>query len=278
MAERPGALAIERRGHRVEVVRAADGSPVLTHEVAPGRRPFIHPLHAPGGGVVTENAPGHHPWQHGLYVGLNDVNGAGFWSEGLDPRRADTDGTFDGVVEAVGADGDGARWTVRTDYFDPAGEPVFDDRQDWRVTVTDAMLRLDVVWTLNAPHDVVFGEYPYGGLFLRMPFRGEGSAVDSEGQSADGMRARWVAVTMPLPDTGGTVTAALLDHPGNPGSPVPWRIDNELGIAPSPSIAGAWTIPAGESRTFRYRLAVADSALEPRVVHEEWARYSEGAS
>ena len=57
-------------------------------------RPYIHPLRAPkAGGILTENAPGHHPWQHGLYVGLNDVNGIGFWTEGLGADR-DKDGSF----------------------------------------------------------------------------------------------------------------------------------------------------------------------------------------
>jgi hypothetical protein len=68
-----------RRG----VVNEADSNmPVLVQEAPEQGRPYIHPLHAPkGGGILTENAPGHHPWQHGLYVGLNDVTGLKVWAE-----------------------------------------------------------------------------------------------------------------------------------------------------------------------------------------------------
>lgn len=265
-------LAIENRPDGLAVVRADGGAVVLAQVASAGQRPYIHPIAAPGGaGVLTENAPSHHPWQHGLYVGLNDVNGSGFWSEGLDPHRAAIDGTFDARLEGDATAADGiARWTVRTDYLANDGSAVFDDRQEWSVQTTAERLDLDMTWTLQAPHEVTFGEYSYGGLFLRMPYRAEtgGSAFDSEGQSGDGQRARWVAVVMPLPDTGREVLAALLDHPGNPGSPVPWRIDNELGICPSPSIAGSWTLSAGVPVTFRYRLAVFASPVTADVVED----------
>lgn len=63
-------------------IRRGDGSPVLTHRIAVGQRPSIHPLHAPvGDGILTEDTPGHHPWQHELYTGFNLVNCIGFWKE-----------------------------------------------------------------------------------------------------------------------------------------------------------------------------------------------------
>ena len=124
---------------------------------------------------------------------------------------------------------------------------------------------------------VVFGEYEYGGLFLRMPFRREsgGSALDSEGQSESGRTARWVAVTMPLPDTGREAQVAMLDHPDNPGSPVAWRIDNELGIGPSPSVAGAWTLADGQQTVFRYRIVVFAEPVAGTAVDAEWNTYQE---
>ena len=272
------ALAIELRADGCAVTRADDGGVVLAQHAGAGARPYLHPIQAPGGsGVLTEDVPAHHPWQHGLYVGLNDVNGVGFWAEGLDPRRAATDGTFDSQLEGDPVARDGlARWTVGTEYLDRDGSPVFGDRQEWTVRTDDERLDLDMVWTLEAGHEVTFGEYGYGGLFLRMPFRAEsgGSAMTSEGRSDDGVRARWAAVTMPLPDTGREVQAAMFDHPENPGSPVPWRIDNELGICPSPSIAGAWTLSAGIPVTFRYRLAVFAPPVTAGVVDDAWQRFA----
>jgi hypothetical protein len=264
----------------LDIVRA-DGAPVLSQYAADGERPYIHPIHAPGGaGVLTENAPSHHPWQHGLYVGLNDVNGVGFWSEGLHPKRPTGDGTFSSrIVGAPEATDAGASWEVATDYLDESGEIMLDDTQRWALTASDDLLELDMDWTLHARRDLVFGEYEYGGLFLRMPYRDEtgGSAIDSEGQSGTGERARWVAVTMPLPDTGRTAVAALLDHPGNPDSPVPWRIDNELGIGPSPSASGAWALPEDDRRHYRYRLVVFGSTADAAAVEQAWHRFAEEA-
>lgn len=278
MADVGNSLLIEQCADRVRV-EMAGGAPVLEQYVAPDARPFIHPIHVPGGaGVLTQDAPPHHPWQHGLYVGLNDVNGVGFWAEGLDPRRASTDGRFRSrLVGDAKAESGVARWTVATDYLDLAGEVMLDDRQDWSVTVTGDRLELDLSWELHARRDLTFGEYAYGGLFLRMPYRDEvgGRVFDSEGRSSDGCRARWVAVEIALPETDRVVLAAMLDHPGNPDAPVPWRIDNELGIGPSPSIAGAWTLAVGATKTFRYRLSVFGSSVESATVDEAWQRYAE---
>jgi hypothetical protein len=264
-----------------DIVRADDGAPVLSQYAAEGARPYLHPIHAPNGaGVLTENAPDHHPWQHGLYVGLNDVNGVGFWSEGLHPKRPTGDGTFSSrVAQSPEVSGGRVTWVVETDYLDEGGEVLLDDSQRWTLAATSERLELDMDWTLHARPDLVFGEYEYGGLFLRMPYRRDvgGSAIDSEGQSASGERARWVAVTLPLPDTGREVTAALLEHPDNPDFPVLWRIDNELGIGPSPSAAGPWELPADTRRRYRYRLVVFGEAVDAAAAEDAWHRFAEEA-
>jgi Family of unknown function (DUF6807) len=281
MSETRIPLSIDVRPDGLAVLDPA-GDLVLRQQVGPGSRPFVHPINVPrGGGVLTEDAPDHHPWQHGLYIGLNDVNGVGFWSEGLHPVRGPADdGGFDSRLEGSATAGGGSvRWTVATDYLDLAGVSMLGDTLDWSLGADADRLELDLAWTLTARRDLTFGEYEYGGLFLRMPYRHEtgGSAVDSEGQSESAKRARWVAVTMPLPDTGREAQAALLDHRDNPDSPVVWRIDNELGIGPSPSAAGAWTLAEGATRTYRYRLAVFASPVGADVVEDAWQRYAKEA-
>jgi len=275
------ALKVVTLADGIEIVRADNDEPILSQHAAEGDRPYLHPIHAPNGaGVLTENAPGHHPWQHGLYVGLNDVNGVGFWSEGLHPKRPTGDGTFSSRIAGEPEVADGrVTWVVETDYLDEAGEVLLDDSQFWTLAAASDRLELDMDWTLHAHPDLVFGEYEYGGLFLRMPYRSEtgGSAIDSEGQSGTGERARWVAVTLPLPDTGREATAVLLDHPDNPDSPVPWRIDNELGIGPSPSAAGPWELPADARRRYRYRLVVFGEPADAAAADEAWHRYAEEA-
>lgn len=246
------------------------------------RRPYIHPIVSPNGvGIVTENSPSHHLWQHGLYVGLNDVNGVGFWSEGLSKTGADTDGTFHPQIVGVPyADGSHASWTIQTEYRSPAGEPILDEKQAWTLTDGGDDYVLDLAWTLRARVAVTFGEYPYGGLFLRMPWRAEsgGSAINSSGQNvseADGERAKWVAVQMPIEGMDSEAQVAMMDHPQNLAHPVPWRVDHQLGVSPSVSIAGEWRLAAGEERTFLHRVAVYASPVDPAVIEESWKSFSE---
>ena len=104
-----------------------------------------------------------------------------------------------------------------------------------------------ILWTLTANVDIRFGQYDYGGLFLRMPYCNErgGKVLTSEGLTfpeAEGQRARWVAVWMPIEgeENGGGI--AILDHEQNPEHPVPWRVDGQLGISPSRCIVSAWNL------------------------------------
>ena len=95
MSDAASELRVETQLGRVSVLRAGSTTPILVQNAEADHRPFIHPIMSPGGaGVITENAPSHHLWQHGLYIGLNDVNGVGFWMEGLRESAAATDGTF----------------------------------------------------------------------------------------------------------------------------------------------------------------------------------------
>lgn len=271
-------LRIDGDGHRVAVYRdEASDDPLLVQNAPAGGRPFLHPIQAPGGiGCVTEDAPAHHPWQHGLYIGFNDVNGVGFWSESLWPATAHLDGSFRSrVLDASPAGSDGARWEVATDYLDPSGELMMHDHQSWSLRGAGSLPELRLSWTLTADRDLRFGRYDYGGLFLRMPFRPEagGTAIDSEGGHGPASRARWVAVRIPLSESGEVGTVAVFDHPGNLEYPAPWRIDNQLGVSPSPCIAGSWELVKGGARTFEYGVLIGGPDLTDELVEARWSDY-----
>lgn len=280
-------LSIRTDTDAIRVFRVGEVEPLLTQNVARDARPFIHPITLPGGvGDVTENAPDHHPWQHGLYVGLNDVNGVGFWTEGLQKDRpANDDGTFHPWVigtPTVSSDSH-ASWTIGTEYRSQAGDVLLFETQEWNLGVANDRYTLDLRLTFRAAQHLTFGEYPYGGLFLRMPFRAEigGHAVTSEGLSnseAEGQRARWVATHMALPHralNGHEITVAVMDHPSNPQHPVPWRVDSELGIGPSRSIAGAWTLVSGAATQFLHRIVVFPRVAESAVIDAAWYSFHE---
>jgi len=267
---------------RLALYRDSQSLPLITQNAATDKRPYIHPILAPDGvGELTENQPGHHLWQHGLYVGLNDVNGVGFWEERLGSHK-ETDGTFH-PRPLVGPtiEGNTAAWELVTDWKAPDGNPLLTETQAWRFTDNGITFLLDVDWRLTASVDLRFGKYAYGGLFLRMPWRREtgGDILTSEGENhhatAEGQRARWVALAMPVPGRPtGPAGIAFLDHPSNPEHPNPWRVDDNLGIVPSRCIAGEWPLAAGESTVNRYRLFVSTGPIDADRVNAEWERFA----
>jgi hypothetical protein len=261
-----------------------DGHSILTQRAPADGRPSIHPLTAPDGcGDLTQDAPEHHPWQHGLYLGLNDVNGAGFWTEGLyEPHRA-IDGSFHpDPLEAPTADECGVRWRVTCEWRAVDGAPLLREEQLWLLTLPDQERRtylLTLDWTLRAVPDVDFGCYDYGGLFVRMPYRLDqgGEVVNSEGwrdAQTEAQRARWVAVSMPISGRQDWAGLALFDHPANLQHPTPWRVDNELGAGPAPCIAGAWHLRAGESRVFRYGVLAFCGRADARAIDARWRTFA----
>ncbi|QHT58529.1 hypothetical protein GXP70_00080 [Paenibacillus lycopersici] len=272
-------LRAEQTAARLRIYRGEETVPMLEQHAPAGKRPYIHPLLAPdGNGVLTEDVPAHHPWQHGIYIGLNDVNGVGFWTEGLtnDPK----DGSFRPLpLKPAVIDGRRAAWEAETVYLDPEGRPMLTELQQWELQDQGDSYNLDLRWSLTAMIDLTFGQYAYGGLFLRMPYRDElgGQALNSEGQAggeAEGRRARWVACCMPVEGRADQAGLAYMDHPGNAGHPVPWRVDGQLGISPSRCIAGPWQLAAGRTETARYRIAVFCGEPDPAALDACWEAFA----
>lgn len=186
----------------LRVYRVDSTVPLITQHVRQNRRPFIHPILAPDGvGEVTEDgADSHHPWQHGLFIGLNDVNGVRFWME-----EDGVDGTFHPQpLLARIHDEHSVSWTVDTEWRSPTAMPMIAEIQKWLFRDKGEELFLDLFWRLQALTDLVCGKYEYGGLYLRSPFRPDSGArvLNSEGAcnlDADGKRARWIVVEQPIP-------------------------------------------------------------------------------
>jgi len=250
--------------------REGGGRPILVQNARPDFRPYIHPILAPdGNGILTEDAPEHHPWQHGLYVGLHQVNGINFWEKEIGqfhPQR----------MTAPSVEGNAAEWSVTTLWTGTDGTPQLTETQTWTLTDHQSRYVLDLRWTLKAERAIRFGQYAYGGLFLRMPFRGKGTAVNSEGQenrAAEARRARWVAVSMPIAGRSDEAMIAIPDHAANPCYPNPWRVDGQLGIAPSRCIAGEWRLDKGERCVNRYRIVISVGGLDKPLIEHECLRF-----
>ena len=260
------------------VDEAESGKVVLQHNSRPGLRPYIHPLRAPDGSAcLTEDSPGHHPWQHGIETGFHGVNGCDFW---FDPgqRPGELIGTIEPTPPRVVSE-DPLSWCVEAVWRHADGSFLLVEGQTWSMTPFEDLICLDMDWRLQAIPSLCIDKNSYGGLFIRMPFRDEigASVLNSAGQKDDECEqqaAVWVDLFMPLERSknGGGIT--LLDHPGNADHPALWRVDANRGINPSPCIPGPIELGAGESWLRRYRLVLRSGPLTPERIQELWTAYA----
>ncbi len=261
-----GGVAIHRKGKSL---------PLAVQNARPDLRPWIHPIGAPDGkGVLTEESPGHHKHQTGLYVGFTRINGRDYFhNRGGDYYRRKS-------LESPRVEGKRATWATVYELLGEKGVVALVETQKWTLFDCGDCLVLDLDWSGEAAVDVSMARYDYGGLFLRMPWRKEtgGEALNSEGQkggAAEGKRARWVDVGMPIEGRSDWARIAILDHKGNPEHPTIWRVDGQLGVGPARSRAGDWSIPKGQTARFRYRFLVYTGPASPDRIESEWKRFSE---
>jgi hypothetical protein len=259
--EREARIKVER-GDRQLVVRArrpdgAEWFDLLTYVTDPTRRPYLHPVRDPSGRtVLTEDRPADHPWQHGIFTGFHRVNGFNYWKEDEGRQR------FVRLLD-LQEDGGRASWRSLTELVAPEGRVVLEEEQ--AVTVyppeTPDSYRIDFDLRLRAKdRDVTFGQFPVGGLAVRMPWDKDRprhthlNANGQRGRACDQQRAAWCTVERPFGET--TFGIAVFDHPGNPSHPSGWRVDEQGLINPAVSLRGGWSLPAGRERAFRYRILI----------------------
>jgi hypothetical protein len=247
------------------------------------RRPFVHPLTTPSGLLLTRDAPDDHPWHHGMWFTIKFVNEENFWEEYGDygvlrhqgeptVDRGDRSVTVAGAVSWVRPD----RETV-----------VIDEKRalTYRVIADDAYL-IDFDTTLVPRVEVTLDRTPfttwggYGGLTVRGSDRWTDTrlllADDGAGQHVHGRPARWCDLSN---ETGGL---AILDHPSNPRSPVPWYGSTSAdtygaGWANFFNAAFLWDasmpVEADEPLRLRYRVVVHDRMWDASRLDRVWSEF-----
>jgi hypothetical protein len=272
-----GVTIHERPGHVLDV--AIGGRLVTSYHFGPElARAFLHPLIGPDGAPVTRafpmlDLPGErkdHPHHRSVWVAHGDVNGVDDWSEGPGHGRI--------VHRSFLALSGGPVWgeiAEINDWVANTGEPVMREERRWTIYgLPDDVRMIDLQSTYQAAYGpVTFGDTKEGGLLsvrvaTSMDARGEGqieNAVGSIGEKETwGKRAHWCDYAGPV--QGRWVGITIMDHPENPHHPTYWHVRdyglmtaNPFGLSfyrPGRGERGDWTIPAGEQRTFRYRLYV----------------------
>jgi putative membrane-bound dehydrogenase-like protein len=275
-------LTLRSDGDSITVHRAGENEPILTQNAQANFRPFIHPIVAPDGkGILTEDGHLGDSHQRGLYWGFTSVNGRDYFHKyGESHWRRVSSSILKPNSTPTDLD---VRWQTVYDLLDEDGDPVMRETQIWNMREVNGEYILDLNWSGTAFTDITIGEFDYGGLFLRMPWREDidthaVNGVREANERAEGRRAVWLDLGMQVEGRDDQAHIAILDHPENPGYPQAWRVDIHFGVGPASARQGDWTIAAGATTTFKHQLLVYTGALDDVKVTDTWATFTNNLS
>lgn len=294
--EPAGGVAIDQRQGGLDVLQ--DGALQTSYVVAaPGgerlARPYCFPLVGPGGTRVTRAFPMEpdvagetrdHPHHRSLWVAYGEVNEVDNWSEQRSHGYTVHE-RFERVVAGpvLGGFAALARWT------DHEGAPLLRERRTMRFyRQPDACRAIDLTVELTAlDSPVTFGDTKEGGLVAvrvatSMDGKAGGTIRNSYGGIGEaetwGKRAEWCDYYGPV--GGRTVGIAIFDHPSNFRAPTYWHVrdyglmaTNVFGgeaFTGDPALNGRYTLPAGATLAFRYRLVVHGGTTEEASIAERY--------
>lgn len=244
-------------------------------------RPYLYPVLAAEGVGVTRNwpmvdgIPGEstdHPHHKGIYTAQDEINGVNNWSETPGHGWQIHKGfacTFSGPVAGG--------FTAKLDWTDHERNVYMTETR--RITFYNTPLHarlVDYEVTLHASEgDLLIGDTKEGGLLSvrvasSMEAKREDGGIIVNGcggvQEAEtwGKRAPWCDYSGPIGDNWYGI--CLMDHGANPRYPTPWHVRayglmtaNCFGLhdfTGDPNNRWDMPIPAGESRTWRYRILI----------------------
>jgi methane monooxygenase PmoA-like len=251
-------------------------------------KPFLHPLRASSGTIVTRGFPlekiegesNDHFWQRGLWFAHGDINGIDFWREASGDKAKDAklplpvgliaiksapkyksergNGKISAVFNLV-APGDKILGTLSQEYI-------------FRSLDKNIIIDLKAVVLADQGISLKMGDTEEGLLGFRFAdeFKEDRGAAlsNSEGLKGTdniwGKRARWVDYSTSI--KGEKLGVAILDHPQNPKHPTYWHARGYGLNAANPfgehdfrndkSLDGSVTIPAGGNLSFYYRVVI----------------------
>jgi hypothetical protein len=250
-----------------------DGAPFTTYRASTGPKPIFFPLIGPTGKRFTRAFPMEeiaaekrdHPHQRSMWFTHGKVNGIDFWAE-LKGHGSIAEKSRQLIPGAPSVG------LIRTtdDWLGPDGKLVCTDERVVRFYGARAARILDFDITIKATNGpVTFGETKEGMFGVRVPTSMDvtskkgGKITNSSGltdEAAWGKPATWVDYIGPV--EGETVGIAILNHPNSFRHPTTWHVRPYGLFAANPfgghdfgmKESGDYTIPAGESIRFGYRL------------------------
>jgi hypothetical protein len=260
-------------------------------------KPYFYPIWGPDHKRMARRYPfetvegeSHdHPHHRGLWFTHGSVNGVDFWSE-----EANAGKTRHMKYEAVECGPVYGYFRAATEWLKKGGTKVAEDRRETKIyNVRDGRLIDFSVTVMATDGPLVFGDTKEGSFGIRVPdsmcmTKGDGHILMSTGvkdQAAWGKKAEWV-------DYSGTVEGApmgitILDDSKNLRHPTTWHVRDYGLFAANPfglhdfdndkanPHKGDFTIPAGGSQTFRYRVFIHKGLGNAGQLGDVWAAYAD---
>jgi Methane oxygenase PmoA len=258
-----------------------------------GNKPFLFPLIGPNRQPYTRTYPmakipgedEDHPHQRSFWFTHGNVNGVDFWGEGP------TSGRIEEFARTVVVEGPVlARLVTKNAWRTPAGQSVCDDERimTFYRTFDARVLDFEVKIAANSG-PVEFRDTKEGMFGIRVASsmdvdkKSGGKITNAEGladQAAWGQASSWVDYVGPVSDK--TVGIAVLNHPSSFRYPTTWHVRTYGLFAANPfgwhdfgkSEKGDYTIPAGQSITFRYRVILHEGDTKSAAVAGRFAAYT----
>ncbi|MBV8071319.1 MAG: PmoA family protein [Acidobacteriaceae bacterium] len=247
--------------------------------------PFLAPLRSPDGAIVSrrfpmETVPGEsrdHPHHRGLWIGYGDVNGINFWETEPESTTSKGNPPVKGKVvlrhlDALEPGKQSGRVIATFEWQAPGGGDILEERRTMTFYAARDVRRIDIEAVFTARQEAVFGDTKEGFFAIRvadsMAGKNGGVIRNSAGAETEknvwGRRAEWVDYSGTV--EGHKVGITVYDDPRNHNHPPRWHVRdyglfavNPFGVKdfdPHSSERGGFTLPAGQSLTFRYTVMI----------------------
>lgn len=303
-------VSFTRQGDTIQV--SIGNKPYTTYHFDPQiAKAYLQPIRDANGIIVTRNFPigdtvpaAHQhdrslePHQRPMYFGHGNINGYDFWSEQAFAKYYGSGDTsrygrmvFRKIDEMRGGPSSG---TIRAtfDLEGPDHKPFAQEIQQFTFRGDKGSRTIDAEITIRATHGPVkFGDTKEGTFALRLAPELDaptGKMVDSKGRHGEpeiwGKRADWVNVDGVV--HGQSLGVAVFDSPKSFRHPTYWHARgygllaaNPFGLSfflHDPKQNGSYTVPAGESIHFQYRVLIHDGNYKQADVAEQYRRYAAG--
>jgi hypothetical protein len=298
-------VKMERLPHEIRI--DINGKPFTTYYFDPEMaKPYLMPLRTASGLIVTRDFPvrndvsmgdpkasSFEPHQRPLYFGHGDLDGLDFWQEPVfDKYYSDHGHQAYGHMVLKDSDttsGDAPEIKARFTLNDPSNRVIAEETQQFKFQGDDSTRQVDCEFVLQAtagPLDI--GDTKEGTFAIRLapelsaPLVHMLNSNGAEGEKAIwGKRADWVDYSGTI--GGKRVDVAIFDSPRSFRHPTTWHARAYGLFAANPFGArefsgdagqdGSWTVPEGQSVTFRYRVLIHEGAFGADQIRAAYQSY-----